>query len=98
MANKSAAADYFPAGITDNPYGGGSQNPDDPENPTVVLGDWNNDGAVNATDLANYRKYIAGNATVVASLSDALKAVVDINSDGNVDLVDLVQARLIAAN
>ena len=63
-----------------------------------VLGDWNNDGSVNALDLANYRKYLANNSEVVNSFTTSIKSRADMNSDGKVDLIDLVKARIKAAS
>ena len=93
LAATSDPDSYFPSGITDTGEGGAT---------TYKAGDWNNDGVVDSVDLANYRKYIAGNAEVVnnynVNITEEHRKALDMNDDKAIGLVDLVKVRAIAAN
>ena len=56
---------------------------------TVIYGDSNGDGNVDAIDYVKIRKYIMG----TANLSGAYYEASDINKDGNVDSIDYVRVR-----
>jgi len=57
---------------------------------TVVLGDVNGDGAVDTTDLAELKLYLAGLQTEVSEGAD-------MDEDGSVDTTDLAMLKLLLA-
>ena len=81
--------------IPDNAGTGGDES-------DYVPGDWNKDGKVDSVDLANYRKYIAGNAEVVnnynVNITEEHRKALDMNNDKAIGLVDLIKVRAIAAD
>ena len=77
------------------------------DNPTstdrYVYYDWNLDKVVNASDLVLYRKYLAGaeqpvNNKLYANFAFEHKVALNYDSDTEITLVDLVHARLAAAD
>lgn len=67
---------------------------------TILMGDWDADNEVGPTDVVNYRKYLANDSAVTEiyeALSPANQYALDLKFDNEINLVDLVQARLLVA-
>ncbi|MBE6738846.1 MAG: hypothetical protein E7565_00845 [Ruminococcaceae bacterium] len=60
------------------------------EQPTYTIGDCNNDGSIDTTDLASLKLFLAA----INDLSDVGKLGADLNEDGNVDTTDLAILKL----
>ncbi len=70
------------------------------EEPIYIPGDWNGNG-LEIQDIIAYRKYLAGDEVVIndyGKLAPAKKESLDLNSDGDINLVDLIIARIREAN
>jgi hypothetical protein len=61
-------------------------------NPTILLGDVNDDGAVDSLDMGAMKKYLLDPDTVIN------KANSDLNSDGNVDAIDFAKLKSLILN
>lgn len=59
-----------------------------PSNPSIIYGDINNDGSVNALDFATFRKVLLGIPTSGANMSAA-----DLNVDGSANAIDFAILR-----
>lgn len=55
----------------------------------AVPGDFNQDGKLDAQDLAFLRQLLAENPEIMQNLADEDKALLDINRDGIIDREDL---------
>jgi hypothetical protein len=81
-----------------------------PANATIVnstkKGDWNNDNAFNISDITLYRKYIAGEEEQASrrynisykDFDNNTKALLNFDSNTDITLTDLINARIALAN
>ena len=65
---------------------------------SIVYGDANGDGKVNAVDLAMLRKYLANRDPITGESSVIVDVGADVNGDGKIGAVDLAMLRKYLAN